>query len=304
MTEPTSHPTGGPAEPIHFVILTGTSGAGKSNALNYLEDIGYFCVDNLPLALMRPFADLSMNRQPQMSRVALVVDVREGTNLEDATDLIADLKRVGHQVKTLFIDADDAVLIRRFSETRRPHPLSPTGSVAEGLALERERLEPLRQSADCRIDTSSYSVHDLKSYIQRHFGAADDDKGLTISVIAFGFKHGIPLEADLLFDVRFLNNPHFVPELKNKTGESDDVRDYVMADSRVEPLLQRIGDLLSFTLPEYHAEGRNYLTIGIGCTGGKHRSVVLARELARRLTRGHHRVEVRLRDAHGPGSGR
>jgi UPF0042 nucleotide-binding protein len=285
--------------PIHFVILTGTSGAGKSHALNYLEDLGFFCVDNLPLALVPQFVNLCKQSTPAMTRVALVMDVRERTSLADSAALLRGLKKAGHRVETLFFDADDTVLIRRFSETRRPHPLSPDGSVPEGLALERTALTPLRDSADRRIDTSSYSVHDLKAYIHRHFGAADDDKGLTISVVAFGFKYGIPLEADLLFDVRFLDNPHFVPDLKPKTGEDSAVRDYVLADQRSEPLLECIYALLDLTIPEYDREGRRYLTIGIGCTGGKHRSVVISRELAKRLSDAGHQVTVRLRDAHG-----
>ncbi len=297
--DPTQAPA---ADPIHFVIVTGTSGAGKSNALNFFEDIGFFCIDNLPLALLRQFADLCVRHRPKMDQVALVMDVRELTNLDESVRLIAELKTHGHRIETLFIDADDAVLIRRFSETRRPHPLSPGGSVAEGLEKERARLGPLHDSADRRIDTSAYSVHDLRSYIQRHFGAAEGDKGLTILVVAFGFKYGIPLESDLLFDVRFLSNPHFVPELRHKTGESNSIRDYVMKDPRSGEILQRINALLDFALPEYHAEGRNYLTIGIGCTGGKHRSVVVARELAQHLSDHGHLVEVRLRDAHGVGA--
>ncbi|MBI5137655.1 MAG: RNase adapter RapZ [Nitrospirae bacterium] len=292
-----------PGGAINFLILTGTSGAGKSHALNFLEDIGFFCVDNLPLGLLTQFADLCARSSPPLSQVALVIDVRERASLDASGTLIQSLRGAGHRVETLFFDADDAVLIRRFSETRRPHPLSPDGSVSEGLAKERRRLEPLRNTADRRVDTSAYSVHDLKAYLQRHYGGAEDAKQLTISLVAFGFKFGVPLEADLLFDVRFLANPHFVPELKPKTGESDDVRDYVMADPRSEGVIRRINDLLAFTIPEYEHEGRNYLTIGVGCTGGKHRSVVVARALAERLTAAGHRVELRLRDAHGASPG-
>lgn len=296
-----------PAQPtsgaIHFLILTGMSGAGKSHALNFLEDIGFFCVDNLPLGLIAQFADLCARSTPPMRRVALVIDVRERASLDASGTLLQSLRDAGHRVEVLFFDADDAVLIRRFSETRRPHPLSPEGSVSEGLIKERRRLEPLRNTADRRIDTSAYSVHDLKAYLQRRYGNADSAKQLTISLVAFGFKYGVPLEADLLFDVRFLANPHFVPDLKPKTGESADVRDYVLADPRCEGVIGRIENLLAFTIPEYEREGRNYLTIGVGCTGGKHRSVVVAHQLADRLTTAGHHVELRLRDANGASPG-
>jgi len=292
-------PPSGLNGPIHVVIVTGTSGAGKSNVLNFLEDLGFFCVDNLPLPLLPQFVALCGRSVPAVDRVALVMDVRERSSLSNSASLINDLKADGHQVETLFIDADDSVLIRRFSETRRPHPLSPDGSVPAGLALERTRLTPLRDSADRRIDTSSYSVHDLKAHIQRHYGAGENDKALTISVVAFGFKYGVPLEADLLFDVRFLANPHFIPELKAQTGENAAVRDYVLADQRSGTMLEHIKGLLAFTIPEYQREGRRYLTVGIGCTGGKHRSVVLSTELETHLKQQGHQVGLLLRDAHG-----
>jgi len=282
---------------LHFLILTGTSGSGKSHALNCLEDVGYFCVDNLPLALIGPFADLCERSGRELTQIALVVDVRERIFLEEqGITPILDLRRRGHRVETLFFDADDAVLIQRFSETRRPHPLSPHGSVLEGLTRERAMLAELRNTADRRIDTTHFSVHDLRANLRSHYGRERDGKALTISVVAFGFKYGIPLEADLLFDVRFLANPHFVPELKEHTGREPKVRDYVLADGRAEPLLARLTDLLAFVLPAYEQEGRSYLTIGIGCTGGKHRSVVIAERVAEALRAQGHAVEVRHRD--------
>lgn len=295
---PSGQPDGPRPRTLRFLILTGTSGSGKSHALNCLEDIGYFCVDNLPLGLIGPFADLCEESGRDLTRIALVVDVRERFFLEEeGTTPIQELQRRGHRVETLFFDADDAVLIQRFSETRRPHPLSPKGSVQEGLNRERAKLAALRNTADRRVDTTHFSVHDLKAYIQSHYAADQGAKTLTISVVAFGFKYGVPLEADLLFDVRFLANPHFVAELKERTGRDPEVRDYVLADQRAAPLLERLTDLLAFVIPAYEQEGRTYLTIGVGCTGGKHRSVVVAKQLAEALTAQGHAVEVRYRDA-------
>jgi UPF0042 nucleotide-binding protein len=291
-----------PSGPLHFLILTGTSGSGKSHALNFLEDVGYFCVDNLPLALISPFADLCEQSGRQIRKIALVVDVRERLFLEQGTIPILELKRRGHRVETLFFDADDAVLIRRFSETRRPHPLSPGGSVLEGLRREREMLAPLRNTADRRVDTSHYSVHDLRAYVQSQYGGDQGAKALTVSLVAFGFKYGIPLEADLMFDVRFLANPHFVPELKAHTGEDPAVRDYVLADKRAGPLLEHLTGLLKFAVPAYEQEGRSYLTIAVGCTGGRHRSVVVVGELAKALRAEGRAVEVRYRDVTGEGA--
>jgi len=288
---------------LHFLILTGTSGSGKSHALNCLEDVGYFCVDNLPLALIGPFADLCERSGREVTQIALVVDVRERFFLEEVgITPILELQRRGHKVETLFFDADDAVLIQRFSETRRPHPLSPQGSLLEGLARERAILAELRNTADRRIDTTHFSVHDLRSLIRTSYGSARNGKALTIAIVAFGFKYGIPLEADLLFDVRFLANPHFVPELKVHTGREPAVRDYVLADARAEPLIQRLTDLLNFVIPAYEQEGRSYLTIGVGCTGGKHRSIVIAERLAAALGAQGHAIEVRHRDAPAEGT--
>jgi UPF0042 nucleotide-binding protein len=294
----------GPPDPVRtapaalrFLILTGTSGSGKSHALNCLEDVGYFCVDNLPLALIVPFAELFEASSRPVDKLALVVDVRERFFLEEGTTPILALRRRGHRVETLFLDADDAVLIRRFSETRRPHPLAPEGGVVEGLKRERELLAPLRNTADRRVDTTHFSVHDLRAFIQSHYGGDQGAKALTISLVAFGFKYGVPLEADLVFDVRFLANPHFVPELKPHTGREPRVRDYVLADARARPLLERITELLKFTVPAYEQEGRSYLTIAVGCTGGRHRSVVVADLLAEALRADGRQVEVRYRDA-------
>ncbi|MFQ5508578.1 MAG: RNase adapter RapZ [Leptospirillia bacterium] len=283
--------------PIHFLVITGTSGAGKSHALNYLEDVGYFCIDNLPLSLATKLAELCERSGQDIHRIALVADVRERVFLEEeGSSFIAELRRRGHTVEVLFFDADDAVLIRRFSETRRPHPLSPDGNVAEGLALERTLLKPLSNIADLKVDTSTFSVHDLRDYVQRRYGGDAGAKSFTVSLVAFGYKYGIPLETDLLFDVRFLDNPHFQPDLRPLTGENDRVKDYVLADKRTLPFLNKAAELLDMTLPEYEREGRSYLTVGIGCTGGKHRSVVAARWLAEHLAASGRRVEVRLRD--------
>ncbi len=281
---------------IQFVILTGTSGGGKSHALDALEDIGYYCVDNLPLALLPTFAELCEQSQSAVSRVALVVDVRERIFSDSDPDPATTLRDRGHRVETLFFDADDAALIRRFSETRRPHPLSPDGSVAEGLLLEREMLTSLRNTADLRVNTSAFSVHDLKDYIRRHFSGDQKDNSLTVSLVAFGYKYGIPLEADLLFDVRFLDNPHFDPELRHKNGRDPQVRAFVMNDPRTDKMVQHIVSMLEFSVPEYDREGRSYLTVGIGCTGGRHRSVAVAEAVSAHLADGPWPIEVRLRD--------
>jgi len=266
------------------VVVTGLSGAGKSHAVRALEDLGYFCVDNLPVALISPFADLMLGRQVQARRAAVVVDVREGRELLRFPMLYRRLKRrFEGRIRLVFLEAADAAIQRRFSETRRPHPLAAGRSVAEGIREERRLLEPMRRLADQVIDTSALTVHELRRKILESTAGRGQASPLAVTFVSFGFRGGIPPEADLLFDVRFLPNPHFVTALRPKTGRHKGVAAYVLQSPAAERFLRLTTSLLRFLLPQYVAEGKAYLTIGIGCTGGRHRSVAIAEELARRL---------------------
>jgi len=267
-----------------FVVVTGLSGAGKSHAVRALEDLGYFCVDNLPVALISPFADLMLGRQVQARRAAVVVDVREGRELSRFPMLYRRLRRrFEGRIRLVFLEAADSAIQRRFSETRRPHPLAAGRSVAEGVREERRLLEPMRRLADQVIDTSALTVHELRRKILESTAGRSHASPLAVTFVSFGFRGGIPPEADLLFDVRFLPNPHFVTALRPKTGRHKGVAAYVLHSAAAERFLRLTTSLLRFLLPQYVAEGKAYLTIGIGCTGGRHRSVAIAEELARRL---------------------
>lgn len=267
-----------------FIVVTGLSGAGKSHAVRALEDLGYFCVDNLPVALIAPFADLMLGRQVQARRAAVVVDVREGRQLARFPALYRRLKRrFEGRIRLVFLEATDAAIQRRFSETRRPHPLAAGRSVREGVREERGLLEPMRRLADQVIDTSGLTVHELRRKILETTAGRSQASPLAVTFVSFGFRGGIPPEADLLFDVRFLPNPHFVTALRPKTGRHKGVAAYVLESPAAGRFLRLTTNLLRFLLPQYVAEGKAYLTIGIGCTGGRHRSVAIAEELARRL---------------------
>jgi UPF0042 nucleotide-binding protein len=283
-----------PKAPPRFVVVTGLSGAGKSQAIRALEDLGYFCVDNLPVPLIPTFADLTV-AGTDISRAAVVVDVREGSTLSLFPKVYGDLlRRKDLGPKLLFLEADEAMLLRRFSETRRPHPLAPNRSVAEGLREERRRLQKIRRLANHIIDTSHLSVHELRRAIVRFAMGSAAPAPLTVNVMSFGFRRGVPVDADLVFDVRFLANPHFVPDLRPLTGQNARVSRYVLVQAASKTFLNLTTALLKFLLPQYVAEGKNYLTIAIGCTGGRHRSVAISEALARRVSavRG---VQVRLR---------
>jgi UPF0042 nucleotide-binding protein len=282
------------APPRDLVILTGLSGSGKASALKAFEDLGFYAVDNMPVALMPPFAELVAHSR-DIRRAALVVDVREGQSLERFP---AILREIRHTLPTtvLFLEATRAALLARYSETRRPHPLGREERVTRALQEERRLLEPIRNVADVVLDTTKFNVHELRAYIQSKFVRESDGKSLLISSISFGYKKGVPLDADLVFDVRFLPNPHFVPEFRNLTGKDPKVENYIISFPQTREFLDRVTDLLLFLLPHYINEGKSYLTLAFGCTGGQHRSVMIAEEIARRLARHGYQLKVAHRD--------
>ena len=270
-------------EGSRVVILTGLSGSGKTTALRALEDAGYYCVDNLPIVLMEKLIELSGHTAGEVSRIALVVDAREGRFLGEAPRIIGELRAKGIGLEVLFFDATDESLVRRYSETRRRHPLAgERGTVMDGIAAERAALAALKAVADEVIDTTTLNVHELKRLVGRRFVAAEGNR-LGVTVVSFGFRYGIPTHADLVLDVRFLPNPFFVPELKPFPGTDPRVASFVLGQPDAKAFLERATDLLAFLLPRYRSEGKTYLTIAIGCTGGKHRSVALSAALTERL---------------------
>ncbi|HEV8615489.1 MAG TPA: RNase adapter RapZ [Methylomirabilota bacterium] len=264
---------------ISFVVITGLSGAGKSYAIKCFEDMGFFCVDNLPTTLIPTFADLVTRSAQKMNRVALGVDVREGEYLFHLLDALGELRKRGHQVEVLFLEASEEALVRRYHETRRRHPLAPDGNMLDGIRAERKAMSHMREVADRIVDTSGLTVHQFKDLLIEAYVAPKARPGLAISLVSFGFKHGMPFDADLVFDVRFLPNPHFVEALRPLDGRDGKVRDFIMGEPESRELLQRLQDFLGFVLPAYRREGKAYLTVAIGCTGGRHRSVALVEEL-------------------------
>lgn len=286
---------------IHIVVVTGMSGSGKSTAIRALEDLGYFCVDNLPVLLLPRFLELVSQSQHSIQHVALVIDVREGAFLDDARATFAQVEAAGHTLEIVFLEADTDVLVRRYSETRRRHPLAPHGAVRQGIEQEIKDMAELRHMAQHTVNTSSLTVHDLKRRIQDLFNPEPDSAPrLTVNVLSFGFKHGLPSESDLVFDVRFLTNPYFVEALRTQSGRHPDVAAYVLHQSAAQTFLTHVHDLLDFLLPQYLNEGKTYLTIAVGCTGGQHRSVAIAEAVARRLAPLPYVVNVRHRDATEP----
>ena len=274
--------TGVPSGP-QVVILTGVSGSGKSTALRALEDAGFYCVDNLPILFLEKLLELSGHTAGEVSRIALVVDAREGRFLADAPRVIQEVWQKGNDVQVLFLDASDDSLVRRYSETRRRHPLAGDGgSVPDGIAAERRALADLKTIADEVIDTTTLNVHELKRLVARRFVAGGGTR-LGVTVVSFGFRFGIPTHADMVLDVRFLPNPFFIPELKPHPGTDPRVAGFVLGQPDAKAFLDRLGEFLGFLLPRYRTEGKSYLTIAIGCTGGKHRSVAIAGTLAERL---------------------
>lgn len=284
---------------MEFIIVTGLSGAGKTQAMHSMEDIGFFCVDNLPPALIPVFYDLCLKSESAMDRVAVVTDTRGGELFKSFFTAAESLKRDGKAYRILFLDAGDNILVRRFKETRRRHPLSDDlgGSVEQAVRLEREMLRPLRENSDFVIDTGGLSPAQLKSRIAELFLTSASDS-LSVHCISFGFKFGIPMEADLVMDVRCLPNPFYVPQLKEKTGLDQEVFDYVMQFEESRQLLERLKALLEYSLPLYVKEGKSQLTIAVGCTGGKHRSITFARLLGEYCQQLGYRCSVQHRDAY------
>jgi RNase adapter protein RapZ len=281
--------------PGELVIITGMSGSGKASVLKAFEDLGYYCVDNLPVELIPRFAELVV-QSSEISRTALVVDVREGTQLDSLPAIVSSVKRM-LPTKVIFLEAAESILLRRFSETRRPHPLGTDTPVKSSLATERRHLRYIRAMADLVIDTSRFNVHELRSYITESFHKRESGKNILVSCVSFGFKHGVPDDADLLFDVRFLPNPHFVPEFRPLTGLDPKVARYIRSFPQSREFIQRISELLVYLLPHYVREGKSYLTISFGCTGGQHRSVMIAEDVGKRLRKAGYRVKVVHRDS-------
>ncbi len=270
---------------MRFVIVTGMSGAGKTTALKMLEDMHYFCVDNLPIALIEKFAALMLEAGSEdMENAALGIDARSGS-LPELDRVIEGMKETGYRFEILFLDSEDSVLVKRYKETRRSHPLSKTGRVDEGIRIERERIEPIRKKADYILDTSRLLTRELKQELERIFVQGKLFRNMMVSIVSFGFKYGIPQDADMVFDVRFLPNPYYVSELRPLTGEDDAVFRYVMEDEDAKAFLDQMENMIRFLIPRYEKEGKTSLVLAIGCTGGKHRSISVARELFRRMTR-------------------
>ena len=289
-----SAPLTKPAGP-ELVIITGLSGSGKGTVLKSLEDLGYYSVDNLPMDLIPKFAELT-GSSPRISNAALVVDIREGEALKRFP---AIFKQVQKQIRArlIFLEADDATIVRRFSETRRPHPLKGAErSVSTSVKEERVLIEPIKRIADLVINTSRFNVHELREFIGERFGASRDESGILIYVTSFGFRHGVPTDSDLVFDVRFLPNPNYIPEYKKLTGKNAKVAEYVRSFPQTQEFMAKITDLLTFLLPHYIEEGKSYLTISFGCTGGHHRSVMMAEEMRKRLRKGGYNVKGLHRD--------
>jgi len=285
---------------IDFIVVTGMSGAGKSAASRCLEDLGYFCIDNLPVTLIPKVAELCAQSEKRIDRVALVVDAREGRFLDGLFNILVDLRRDGNLVRVVFLDASDEVLVRRFSESRRPHPLAPLGSALEGIRAERGLLAHIRERADLVIDTTNFTVHEFRKLLATSFLDLPAPQKTALSLVSFGYKYGLPVDADLVFDARCLPNPYFVEALQSRTGREPEVREYVLGFPQTREFVARLEDFVRFSLPLYVQEGKAYLTIAIGCTGGRHRSVVLAEEMVRLLRQAGHEVSVRHRDVDHP----
>ncbi len=279
---------------MRFVIVTGMSGAGKSSALKMLEDAGYFCVDNLPIQLIKKFARLSL--QGGQNKVALGIDIRSGQALKEMDTILRDMKSSDLPYEILFLDCSSEVLVKRYKETRRNHPLSGGGRVEKGIGMERDRLTFLRNHADVIIDTTHLLIRDLKIQINKIYLNDEKFSNFFVNLLSFGFKYGIPTDADLVFDVRFLPNPYYIEELKHKTGKDNEVRQFVMGAEAAMDFLDRLDDMVKFLIPHYIVEGKNQLVIAIGCTGGKHRSVALANELAKRMKDTEYGLKIEHRD--------
>lgn len=281
---------------MRIVIVTGMSGAGKSSVLRMLEDVGYFCVDNIPIALIPKFVCLSVDNKGETSKLALGVDIRSGNALDDLDERLEEITEIGYDIEILYLDASTEVLVKRYKETRRNHPLSRGGRVDKVIETERTRLNFLKEQADYIIDTSKMLVRELKAEIDKIFVNNQEFKNFYITVVSFGFKYGIPTDADLVFDVRFLQNPYYISELKPLTGNDAPVYEYVMNSSSAPEFMTKLTDMVNFLIPRYIEEGKNHLVIGIGCTGGKHRSVTVANALFNMLKDSNYGTKVEHRD--------
>ena len=277
-----------------LVILTGLSGSGKSTVLRAFEDMGFYCVDNLPIDLIPIFAEIHAAGEGDFARAALLVDAREGLQLEKLPPLLKHLKK-DHPVTLVFMEANEDALLRRYSETRRPHPLGKNYSVRESLRHERALMEPIRKLADVVIDSSQFNVHELRHFVTNRF-RNPDRRPMLVSLVSFGYRYGVPSDADLVFDVRFLPNPHFVPRLRPYTGKHPKVRQYIRSFPQTGEFLRRIQGLLTYLIPHYIREGKSYLTIAFGCTGGKHRSVMMAESVSKALEKRKYSTKVVHRD--------
>jgi len=287
-------PPGAVSGGIEFLIITGLSGAGKSLATRSLEDLGFFCVDNLPPALIPKFAEIVKESQGRIRQVALVIDIRGGQFFDDLGAALANLEMAGIPFQILFLDASDEILVRRYEETRRKHPLGD--SILDGIRAERKRLQPLKERSHWIIDTSTLSARELKEELGDAFRRTDKRRTLTVNVTTFGYKYGIPLDADMVFDVRFLPNPYYLESLRALPGNSPEVREFVLRWEQTGEFQRRLHDLLLYLLPQFTAEGKSHLTVAIGCTGGKHRSVVIGENLAQFLRGAGYTVRVKHRD--------
>ena len=285
---------------MRFVVVTGMSGGGKSTALKMLEDAGFYCVDNLPVSLIEKFVELIAMPGGEITKVALGVDVRAGQSFEDAANILEGIKNRGHNLEILFMEAEDTVLIKRYKETRRVHPLALDGGrVEDGVNKERQMLTNMRKQADYVIDTTHLLTRELKEELDRIFVENGEYNSLMITVMSFGFKHGIPVDADLVFDVRFLPNPFYIDELKRKTGNDKEVQEYVLSAPEACQFMDKLEDMVQFLVPNYVKEGKYRLVIAVGCTGGKHRSVTLANDLYHRMkNKGNYGVKLYHRDVY------
>jgi UPF0042 nucleotide-binding protein len=298
-SDASTHPAAKPAQQAEtsakeLVIVTGISGAGKASALKAFEDMGFHAVDNLPLELLPDFAAL-VAKSAEIQNAAIVVDVREGQTLDRLPEILKRVKML-LSTRVVFLDAQDAVLVRRYSETRRPHPLGRMETVSRSIVEERQLLDPIRNVADILVDTSDFNVHELRAHIQDRFGHEDEIKRLLVSCVSFGFKNGVPLDADMVFDVRFLPNPHYVPEFRKLTGLDPQVAAYVHGFPQTGEFIDRVTNLLLYLLPHYVEEGKSYLTVAFGCTGGQHRSVMMVEEIAAELKSAGYQVKALHRD--------
>jgi len=282
------------SERAELVVITGMSGSGKATVLKALEDLGYYAVDNLPIELIPKFAELAKD-SPHARRAALVIDIREGTQLSQFPALLGRLRRRVPS-KLVFLEADDSTLARRFSETRRPHPLGKQASILKSIRMERELMAPIRGLADHIINTSKFNVHELREVIGEKLGGGRDESAMRIDITSFGYRHGLPADSDLVFDVRFLPNPNYIPQFKNLTGRNPGVVRYIRSFPQTIEFIDRISELLIYLIPHYIREGKSYLTIGFGCTGGHHRSVMIASEIRKRLARAGFKAKETHRD--------